>query len=118
MNGLELLENRRVRAGCGLPLSDLIRAAAEHGLAGLEYLYGIPGTVGGAVIMNAGAFHQQFGDVVVEVAWIDPQGEKTWTRDELSFNYRTTGFARGQIIVEALLEFAAGGPLGAGEYPP
>jgi len=108
LNSLVLLEEGRIRAGCGLPMSDLIRAAAEHGLAGLEYLYGIPGTVGGAVIMNAGAFHQQFGDVVVEVAWIDTEGEYTWTRDELSFNYRTTGFARGQIVVEALLEFTAG----------
>jgi UDP-N-acetylmuramate dehydrogenase len=107
-NSLELLENRRIKAGCGLLLSELIRNAAEHGLAGLEYLYGIPGTVGGAVIMNAGAFHQQFGDVVDEVAWLGPEGEKTWTRDELSFNYRTTGFSRDQIVLEVLMTFSEG----------
>jgi UDP-N-acetylmuramate dehydrogenase len=108
LSSLELLDNRKLRAGCGLVMADLIRAAAEHGLAGLEYLYGIPGTVGGAVIMNAGAFHQQFGDVVVEVTWIDAEGETTWTRDELSFSYRTAGFSKGQIVVETLLEFEQG----------
>ena len=108
LKDLELLENHRVRAGCGLSMADLIRVAAEHGLGGLEYLYGIPGTVGGAVIMNAGAFHQQFGDVVVEVVWIDAGGEKTLTRDELSFSYRTAGFNKGQIVVEVLLEFEEG----------
>jgi UDP-N-acetylmuramate dehydrogenase len=107
---LEMLEKRRIRAGSGLLLSDLIRSAAEHGLAGLEYLYGIPGTVGGAVIMNAGAFHQQFGDVVEKVVWIGPQGEKIWTLDELSFNYRTTGFTREQIVLEVLMKFSAGDP--------
>ncbi len=111
LNRLEVLENRRLRAGCGLSLSDLIRTAAEKGLAGLEYLYGIPGSVGGAVIMNAGAFHQQFGDVVEEVAWLGPEGETIWTRDELFFNYRTTAFNRDQIVLEVLMKFSAGDPV-------
>lgn len=105
--GLELLPAGRIRAGSGLLLTDLIRTAAENGLAGLEYLYGIPGTVGGAVIMNAGAFHQQFGDVVEEVVCLGAQGENVWRREKLSFSYRTTGFEDRQIVTEVLMRFAA-----------
>ena len=80
---------QRVRAGTGAGLSALISTAARHGLAGLETLVGIPGTVGGALRCNAGDRSGEIGPYVLLVEVLDSQGEvQVRERDELRFAYR------------------------------
>jgi UDP-N-acetylmuramate dehydrogenase len=83
------VEGRRLRAAGGASLSSLISQAARHALAGLELLIGIPGTVAGAVITNAGDRTGEIGQFVSQIEVLDLQGEvQVRERDELHFAYR------------------------------
>jgi UDP-N-acetylmuramate dehydrogenase len=83
------VEGRRIRAGTGAALSALISEAARHGLAGIESLVGIPGTVGGALRCNAGDRSGEIGQFVRAVEILDEQGQiQVRERDELRFAYR------------------------------
>jgi UDP-N-acetylmuramate dehydrogenase len=83
------VEERRVRAGTGAPLSALISASARHALAGLESLIGIHGTVGGAIRCNAGDRSGEIGQFVRRVEVLDDGGDiQQRERDELRFEYR------------------------------
>lgn len=86
---------------CGLALHTLIERAAALGLGGLENLYGIPGTVGGAAVMNAGAYGVSFADAVTAVTVYD-----LWRRailslpfDRCAFGYRTSLFQNGRYVI-------------------
>jgi UDP-N-acetylmuramate dehydrogenase len=80
------IEGRRVRAGCGMALSSLISHTARHGLAGLETLVGIPGTVGGALRQNAGERSGEIGQYLRRVDAVDRTGHvQTRDRDELAY---------------------------------
>lgn len=83
---------QEVLAGSGESLSELIERLNARGLAGLESLYGIPGTLGGAIVGNAGAYGQEVGDRVVEVEVVTPASRFWCPRDELAFSYRTSRF--------------------------
>src|SRR5579864_515112 len=78
----------RVHAECGVSLPHLSRRTAERGLAGLEFAAGIPGSVGGAVVMNAGAHGCSFADVLVSARVRTPRGLVTWSREDLAMRYR------------------------------
>jgi UDP-N-acetylmuramate dehydrogenase len=83
------VKGRRVRSGTGAALSAFISEAARHGLAGLEFLIGIPGTVGGALRCNAGDRSGEIGPSVRLVEALDHQGQiQIRERDELRFGYR------------------------------
>jgi UDP-N-acetylmuramate dehydrogenase len=85
------VEGRYVRAGTGTPVSTLISQAARHGLAGLETLVGIPGTVGGALRTNAGDRSDNIGQFVRLVEVMDSRGQvQVRERDELQFAEHTT----------------------------
>ena len=89
-----------ITCGAGVSLSKLCTVAAEQGLSGLEFAYGIPGTVGGAVYMNAGAYGGETKDVAVEVTYLDPSGGiGVYTRDQLMFGYRTSVFKTNENII-------------------
>ena len=72
---VEVLDNHRVRAGAAVPDMKVARAAAEAGVDGLAFLRGIPGSIGGALRMNAGAHGGETTDVLVEARGVDRQGE-------------------------------------------
>lgn len=98
--------------GAGVPLARLVRAAAEAGLSGVESLAGIPGTVGGALIMNAGGRYGCIGDVVEEVAALAPDGsggEVRLTREEAGFGYRKSNL-RGLVLLAARLALTPDDP--------
>lgn len=85
------VQDRRVRAGTGAAVSAVISEAARHGLAGLETLVGIPGTVGGALRTNAGDRSGEIGQFVRRVEVLDSQGQlEVRERDELRFGPRTS----------------------------
>jgi UDP-N-acetylmuramate dehydrogenase len=76
-------------AGSGVLLSQLANAALEHGLRGLEFAHGIPGTLGGAIVMNAGAYGGEIKDVVTETVAVSPAGAFVRTvGDAHEFSYR------------------------------
>jgi UDP-N-acetylmuramate dehydrogenase len=96
---------RRVRAGAAALDSNVARAAADAGIAGLEFLRGVPGTIGGALRMNAGCYGREIKDIFVEATAIDGRGElRTLTREAMGFTYRHTGAADDLVFVEALFE--------------
>lgn len=85
------IENRLVTVGSGYSLIKLCLKVARLGLTGLEFASGIPGTIGGAVFMNAGAYKSDMGYVVKSVKVLTPDYEiKTLTNKELDFHYRTS----------------------------
>jgi UDP-N-acetylmuramate dehydrogenase len=109
---LTFQENGLVRAGGGLPLMRLIMACARMGWRGLEPLTGIPGTVGGAIAMNAGAAGLEIGQLVRQVLLIDASGERTCPAETLAFGYRRSAIGAAEVVaeVELLLEGGAAAP--------
>ncbi len=78
-----------IRCGAGVPLNKLCLAAREHALSGLEFAFGIPGSVGGAVYMNAGAYGGEISQVLVSATVLDEEGKTmVLSGDELAFSYR------------------------------
>jgi UDP-N-acetylmuramate dehydrogenase len=89
-----------VQAEAGLPLPKLVHFAVERGLTGLEFAVGIPGTVGGAVCMNAGTAQGEIGDIIDTVTLIAPDGEQVVRhRDEMAFRYRSAQVPAGQVVI-------------------
>lgn len=97
----------RVEAGCGL--ARLLQWCAGQELAGLEFLAGIPGSVGGAVTMNAGAWGTEIADRIGAVELLDEGGAiRRVARDVLNFSYRHLELAPGTIVVAGVFALAAG----------
>ena len=97
-------------AAAGVTLARLATAAKEYGLSGLEFAHGIPGSLGGAVMMNAGAYGGEMKDVVASVSYLDHGGEVRETA-EPGFSYRRSRFAdSGELILGAALRLAPDDP--------
>ncbi len=98
-------EGNSLRCGAGASLISICRAAAENALSGIEWAYGIPGSLGGGVYMNAGAYGGELRDVLTEVTFLDEVGEyRTLPVGELALSYRHSIFEeRDCVIVEAVL---------------
>lgn len=100
------IEGTTVRAEAGATNAAVAAAALEAGLAGFEFASGIPGTIGGAAIMNAGAYGGEFADVCTELTCVTPQGEVVRvSREEAQWAYRHSMMDEaGYVVVEAVLE--------------
>ena len=97
-----VFEGEGVRAGAGADLPLLAAEAARRGLSGLEFMGGIPGTVGGGVKGNAGAFGNSIGQVLKRLQMLDWQGQdRTMERKALGFSYRNSNLPCEGVIVEA-----------------
>lgn len=93
-------EGSQVIAGAGVFLKELAEQTAAWGLAGLEFAVGIHGTLGGAIVMNAGAYTGEIKDVVSRVTVIDKDGDiHNFSREEIEFGYRSSPFQTGEYIV-------------------
>lgn len=89
-----------VRAGAGALLSETARIALRHGLGGMEFAHGIPGSIGGAVVMNAGAYDGEMKNIVVGVQVADRQGGfRTMDRAAMSLGYRQSALQGSDLIV-------------------
>ncbi len=106
---MELLAGGRVRAGAGLRVPKLVSFCAQKGLAGLEPLIGVPGTVGGALAMNAGTPQGEIGPAVAEAEIWDLQERRprALPREDLRFEYRSSSLA-GRIILGCVLQLKPG----------
>ncbi|MBE6717951.1 MAG: UDP-N-acetylmuramate dehydrogenase [Ruminococcaceae bacterium] len=102
-----------IYAECGVPLTSLALYAQKHGLSGLEFAYGIPGSVGGAVFMNAGAYDGEIKDVLQKSSYFDASLSK---RCELynaghKFGYRSSIYeSNDNVILSAVFELTPGDP--------
>ena len=103
------VEGMRIVAQAGATNAQVARVALEAGLAGFEFASGIPGTIGGAAIMNAGAYGGEFKDVCVGLVCVTPEGERVnVSREEADWSYRHSMMGdAGYTVVEAVLEFAS-----------
>lgn len=112
LNSISIGESM-ITAECGVPLTFLSSVAQKNSLSGLEFAYGIPGTVGGAVVMNAGAYGGEIKDAVVSVDYFDSESCKcgTLTGNECGFGYRESIFQHSEkIVLSALFSLSQRAP--------
>ncbi|MEW6081391.1 MAG: UDP-N-acetylmuramate dehydrogenase [Bacillota bacterium] len=107
LDGIRVLEDG-LEAGAGLPLAQVARQAQDAGLGGLEFAFGIPGTLGGAISMNAGAHSGTISQVITEVKAVRPGGEsRTLCPGDLEMGYRESVFSHTDwVCVTATLRLA------------
>ena len=106
--GRVTVEGNLLRAGAAALDANVARMAAQAGLAGLEFLRGIPGTIGGALRMNAGCYGREIKDVFVEATALDGRGARVVLgRDDIAFAYRHASAPDDWIFVEAVLQGTA-----------
>ena len=104
------VEGNRLIAGAGALMSQVAKAAWEHGLTGLEFASGIPGTIGGGIAMNAGAYGGELCQVAYRVQVVTPEGElQELDNEAMEFGYRASIVKRlGLIVTEVELELQPG----------
>ena len=94
------VQDNKISCGAGASLASACVLARKNSLSGLEFAWGIPGSVGGAAYMNAGAYDGEMKDVISEVTFMDKLGNiKTYQKDELDFGYRHSVFTDTQNII-------------------
>jgi UDP-N-acetylmuramate dehydrogenase len=99
------VEGMRIRAGAAALDAAVARAAADAGVAGLEFLRGVPGTIGGALRMNAGCYGSEIKDVFGEAVVIDGKGRRrVLSKDDMAFRYRKCAASDDFVFVEAVFE--------------
>jgi len=109
MNSIEF-DGEYVVAECGTALNVVMNKSLDKGLLGFEFLTGIPGTVGGALITNAGANGGEISDVLVSVFFIKNGKEIEVKKEEIEFKYRTSSIKRNEIITKAKFLLRKGDP--------
>ena len=112
MNGMELLEGGGIRVMSGVTMTRAAVFAANHGLTGMEFAHGIPGTVGGGVYMNAGAYGGEISQICRSVTVMDRKGKtRQLSREEMDFGYRHSILEEsGEIVVSAVFGLAQDSP--------
>ena len=102
-------DGEAVEVDAGVSLARLCYSAYQHGLSGLEFAWGIPGSVGGATYMNAGAYDGEMKDVLSSVTFWEGGEETTFSREECGFSYRHSYFSdRNCLITRVSLALRAG----------
>jgi UDP-N-acetylmuramate dehydrogenase len=110
-NEIKFEENHRVVAGSAMLDVMVARAAQKEGVAGLAFLSGIPGTIGGALRMNGGAYGGETKDILLEARGVDRQGnQRRFSNAEMRFSYRHCGVADDVIFTSAVFQGRAGDP--------
>ena len=108
-NAVTVEEGHRIRAGAAVPDVKVARAAQEAAIAGVSFLRGIPGAIGGALRMNGGAYGRETKDALIEARGVDRQGNvRVYRNVEMGYGYRRCGVADDVIFTEALFAGAPG----------
>lgn len=110
MSEVSVEDETKIRAQAGAQLSKIASCALEQSLEGFEFAAGIPGTLGGAVVMNAGAYGGELKDVLVEATVLDTEGNvRTLKNEELELGYRHSIVKeKNYIVLEAVIELKKG----------
>ncbi len=97
---ISLLDGYKIKCHAGVSLTKVCRFALENSLTGLEFAFGIPGSVGGGVYMNAGAYGGEIKDVIVECEYMTPDGKiHTMSKDEMGLGYRKSVFNSNNCVI-------------------
>ena len=109
LQGIEQLDETRIRVAAGVTMTRAAVFAAERNLGGMEFAHGIPGTVGGGVYMNAGAYGGEIKDICESVDVMDVEGNcKTLSKEEMKFSYRHSCLEdAGGVVVSAVFKLTA-----------
>ena len=108
---IEQLEETTLRCGGGASGILVSSTARDHGIAGLEFLRGIPGTVGGFVRMNGGAYGREVSDILVSARLVLRSGEVVeWGQEQLGYTYRHSEVPDGAVVIEAVFSGEPGDP--------
>lgn len=103
-NFIEIIDETYIRCGAGVSVSRLANFALYNSLTGLEFAWGIPGSAGGAVYMNAGAYGGEIKDVIVSCTHITSDGTKeTYNKEQLSLDYRKSIYSDKDYIITQLM---------------
>lgn len=103
------VEGTRITATAGCLFSSVSKLAAKHSLTGLEFAVGIPGSFGGAVFMNAGAYDGEIGPLIEEVTWVTADEIGVWDKTEFTYSYRHSRVQTdGVIVAEAVIKLEPG----------
>lgn len=103
--GISVEDDARLRVGAAVPDVKVARVALEHGIAGLTFLRGIPGTIGGALRMNGGAYGTEIRDVLVEARAVDRKGRViSLGLKDMQYSYRHCGAPEDLVFTSALLQ--------------
>ena len=97
------VEGEKIIAGAGAKLMDIARVACDAGLTGFEFMEGIPGTLGGGLFSNAGAFGDELSDLLQKISFTDFRGNKKIISDFSDWNYRVSPLAGKGIFLSAVL---------------
>ncbi|WP_341763864.1 UDP-N-acetylmuramate dehydrogenase [Candidatus Tisiphia endosymbiont of Beris chalybata] len=102
---IELMPDNTISVGGACLNFNLAKFSQENSISGFEFLIGIPGTVGGGVVMNAGAYNSEFKDIILSIEAITAKGEFiTITNEEIGFKYRGTNLPNDLIIIRAIVK--------------
>jgi UDP-N-acetylmuramate dehydrogenase len=105
------VDGTRIRAGAAALDANVARLAADKGIAGMEFLRGVPGTIGGALRMSAGCYGREIKDIFVEATAVDARGNRvTLSPADMGFAYRKSAASEELVFVEAVLEGARDEP--------
>ena len=97
-------QGTNITAGAAAADMNIARYALNVGISGLEFLTGVPGTLGGGILMNAGAYGAEISDVLIEVRYLDRNGNiQTLAKKDIEFSYRTSNLFEDKIVVSASL---------------
>ncbi len=109
-SGIEVGEDETIWVQAGCMLSKIANVALEHSLKGMEFAAGIPGTIGGAVMMNAGAYGGEMKDIIECVTLLSPDGKiQILPEDQMEFSYRESIVSKmNYIVLEVKLQLQAG----------
>ncbi|WP_404379378.1 UDP-N-acetylmuramate dehydrogenase [Caenispirillum salinarum] len=108
---IEAEDGRFIRAGAAALDANVAKVARDHGIAGLEFLTGVPGTMGGALRMNAGAYGREIKDVLITAEALDPSGRlHTLRPEDMDLSYRHCGVPEDWVFVAATLKGEPGDP--------
>ena len=110
-NEVKIQDGQRIRAGAAMLDVKVAREAQKAGIAGLAFYSGIPGSIGGALRMNGGAYGGETKDVLIEARGVDRAGKlKIYTNAEMEFSYRHCGVSEDVVFTSALFRGRAGDP--------
>lgn len=101
---IEMVSPTQIRVGAAAMDAHVAQVACEHGVAGLEFLSGVPGTIGGALMMNAGAYGTEIKDIMVEAYALDAEGNaQILSTEDMAFTYRHCALPENWVFTGALL---------------
>ena len=106
---LTITPNNQITAESGVMLGTMVKQATRKGFKGMESLVGVPGTVGGALYMNAGAYKDEISNRFHSALLLDKTGfEKTYNRADINFKYRYSSFPKDEILIRAIFHYEKG----------